>query len=122
MLKHVKQIILICIGILIFVAYIKYNNGIPCFFYELTGYYCPGCGITRALLSLLHLDFYQAFRFNILVITLLPFFIIYSIYKYIFKGKKRIPNLVWSILLIFTLCFAVLRNIPAFDFLAPTII
>lgn len=26
----------------------------PCFFYSLTGLYCPGCGGTRAVLELLH--------------------------------------------------------------------
>lgn len=26
----------------------------PCAFYTLTGYYCPGCGGTRAVISLLH--------------------------------------------------------------------
>ncbi len=25
----------------------------PCFFHEITGYYCPGCGGTRAILALL---------------------------------------------------------------------
>ena len=40
------------------------NIGIPCLFYRLTGLKCPGCGNTRAALSLLRLDFSAAFFYN----------------------------------------------------------
>lgn len=119
MLNNKKNIILV-IGILIFVILFQDNIGIPCFFHELTGLYCPGCGITRAFLSLIKLDLYQAFRYNMLVIILLPFFAMYTIYKLIMKGNKKIPNFIWYFLLIITILFGILRNISAFSFLAPT--
>lgn len=37
---------------------------ITCFFKWIFGICCPGCGITRAYISLLRLDFAAAFRFN----------------------------------------------------------
>ena len=58
----------------------KYNIRIPCLFHELTGYLCPGCGITRCFISILHGDFVKAFNYNKLVFCLLPFAIPYYIY------------------------------------------
>ena len=102
--------------------FLKYDIGIPCIFFELTGFYCPGCGATRAIASLIRLNPYQALRYNPLTIILLLPSIIYLIYKYIFNGKKRVPNWIWCILLIITILFGILRNIPVFYYLAPTVI
>ena len=44
-----------------------------CTFYKTTGLYCPGCGATRSLYSLLHADLAQAFAYNPLFILALPF-------------------------------------------------
>ena len=61
--NYKKYIAILLIGILCIVFYLKYNIGIPCIFHELTGFYCPGCGLTRAIASIVKLDFYQAFRY-----------------------------------------------------------
>lgn len=37
---------------------------IPCIVYQLTGLQCPGCGISRMLLAILHGDFRAAFFFS----------------------------------------------------------
>lgn len=116
--------------ILLFILYLyminEYNFYIPCMFKKITGFYCPGCGITRCLLTLLKLDFYRAFRYNILVFILLPFlifYVLYNIYLYITNKEdkiiKKIPQKVWYILLIITIIFGVLRNTEMFSFLAP---
>ena len=115
-------IILIVISILLF-------NGIyiPCIFHEITGLYCPGCGITRLFLSLLTFDFYQAYRYNQLVFILLPFTLILII-DYLFKtltNKKnilyyKINNKVWYLLIVLTILFGIIRNIPNFDYFIPT--
>ncbi|MDO5417521.1 MAG: DUF2752 domain-containing protein [Lachnospiraceae bacterium] len=39
-----------------------------CFFYRMTGYYCPGCGGTRAMVALLHLHILQSFRCHPIVV------------------------------------------------------
>ena len=46
--------------------------GIPCPFHALTGLNCPGCGVSRMLLSLLRLDFAAAFRYNAVLFCMLP--------------------------------------------------
>lgn len=111
-----NKILLLIIGILIII----FKIGIPCIFFELTNLYCPGCGITRAIKSILSLDLYRAFRYNMLVTILFPFFILYLIYTYIFNQKNKIPNFIWYFILIITIAFGILRNIPQFSFMAPT--
>lgn len=103
--------------------------GIPCMFHRLTGFYCSGCGSSRALRSALHLDFYQALRYNAVFTLALPFFAVYfgslSI-SYIRFGKDRISGKIsMKIIYIFVavaVIYGILRNIPAFDFLAPTVL
>lgn len=41
-------------------------------FHALTGYYCVGCGMTRALHALVHGDLVRAFGMNPLAMLLLP--------------------------------------------------
>jgi len=48
------------------------QSPILCLHRQLFGFDCPGCGMTRALHSLLHLRFSTAFQFNFAVFTLLP--------------------------------------------------
>ena len=131
MKKRIFNIVLILIiCLVIFLGYFYLNNkygfSINCAFYELTGYYCPGCGITRCLFAILRLKIYDAFMYNQLVFILLPFlgcFIGYRIYLYIFdKDDKiicKIPNYLWIMLLIVIIGFGILRNISYFDFLRP---
>nr|WP_125666649.1 DUF2752 domain-containing protein [Paenibacillus baekrokdamisoli] len=94
------------------------NIGVPCAFHELTGFFCPGCGITRVVISLLSLDFVQAFRYNPLVFILLPLYAMYFVTKK--KQMRLISSGIMAIMLILTLSFGLLRNIPNFDWLAPT--
>ena len=37
---------------------------LPCVFRQATGLDCPGCGMTRAMYFLFHLDFARAFRYH----------------------------------------------------------
>lgn len=120
-------IIFILIILITYLIYYSFTgNGIPCMFKKLTGLYCPGCGITRMFLSLLRFDIYQAFRYNPLVFILLAtylFYIIIDLVKYSKTNKHlKISNKIYWTLLILVFCFAILRNIPLFSFLAPTVV
>ena len=106
-----------------------YGIGFICVSRELTGLYCSGCGMTRAVLSLLKLDFYQAFRYNAFSVILIPilFFYFYGVvYAYCFNEKnfiaQKIPMMFWVVIIVLMLIYGVLRNIPYFAFLAPTYI
>ncbi len=47
--------------------------GIPCIVRRVTGFSCPGCGNSRALIALLHLDFLGAVKYNLLIFPELLF-------------------------------------------------
>lgn len=114
-----KYIVFITLGILYTFLLLKYNIGIPCVFHKVTGLYCPGCGGNRAVISLLKLDFYHAFRYNMIITILIPVLCIYYFLKYILKKDLKLPNSFWYILLVIIIIFVILRNIPIFYFLAP---
>lgn len=115
-----KKIFYIFISIIGLIAYYFLNKmiglSIPCMFHELTDLYCPGCGITRMFFSLLKLDFYQAFRYNPLVFCYLILYIIYKVFNI------KLTNRFSYVLLTIAILFGILRNIPAFSFLKPTML
>ena len=58
-----------------------------CLIKNIFGVECYGCGITRAIISGVQLDFYKAIEYNKMVIVVLPLFI----YEW-FKNLKLIFN------------------------------
>ena len=119
-LIHVVKIYILLL--VIFVAYYFINKYtglyIPCMFRLITGYKCPGCGITSCLFELVHLNFKEAFYYNPLVFIYLPFIVAYFLYLsylYIYDKKDKIlvkiPNYVMVIILVITIIYGVVRNI-----------
>ncbi len=98
---------------------------IPCVFHYVTGFYCPGCGVTRMCISIIKLDFYKAFRSNPLLFVLLPVLaaiMLKQSYDNVRYGKlrhKKFMTVIGIILIIILLIFGILRNIPAFYYLKP---
>ena len=116
-------IVLIVIFLIYTVLIISFDIGIPCVFYEITGLYCPGCGITRLCLSLFEGDIYQAFRYNPIIFIDVPIlFILFVLNIFLKKNKniKKITDVIIIFLATITIIFGVIRNIPIFSFLAPT--
>lgn len=133
-MKKNKRTLLLVISIVLLIGiyyYLNYKFGfsIPCLFHKVTNLYCPGCGITRMIFSLLKLELYQAFRYNQLLFISLPFSLVLigDFFVKCFFDKdnylyKKINNKIWSFLLIIVLVFGILRNIPGFEFLRPIVI
>ena len=118
-----KKSVRIIIGLSIFaillvgMVYLYYNKPqekvwLICLVREVTGYYCPGCGAGRACYSLLHGQLYQAFRYNPLLIILLPWLGLYiaaCLVQWMLTGEENIsrripvwiPYVVLAILLIY---------------------
>lgn len=124
-----KKITITIIFLILLISYLylgnKLNIYINCPIKEITGLYCPGCGITRMLQAILQLNFYQAFRYNPLLFISLPFFIFFTIEGIITKKDplyNKIPNKILITIIIIFIIYSILRNLPLFDFLAPTIV
>jgi len=72
-------VVLCVISLLAYAAHALYQSGprrVPwlpeCMFHRVTGWYCAGCGMTRASYAMMHLRFGEALRYNPLGVVLLP--------------------------------------------------
>ena len=128
--KKRKRIILVIGIILCIIAFLlmqKFHLFLPCVFHEVTDLYCPGCGMTRAFLAILQLDFYQAIRYNLFspIVFVAGIFLGGNVLYKWYEGKKstilqKIPSLVWYSCLLILVSYGILRNIEYFSWLAPT--
>jgi len=87
-----------------------------CPIYLTTHWLCPGCGITRALHALLHLDLRTALHYYALFTLLAPFlclwlgFICYRTIRYDQFPALAIPRSVTGCLIASVVLFTVARN------------
>jgi hypothetical protein len=87
-----------------------------CPVYLTTHWLCPGCGSTRALHALLHLDLRTALHYNALFTLLAPFFclwlgfICYRTMRYDQFPTLAIPRSVAACLIASVVLFTVARN------------
>jgi hypothetical protein len=114
-------------AILLLYFFVEPKNGIlpKCFFHELTGLYCPGCGVQRSFHALLNGHILTAIDYNLLFILFLPL-IIYFILAFALSKKHPSSSFIYKPVFSFTVVivvvsFWVLRNIPVipFSWLAP---
>ena len=64
-------------------------------FHQITGLYCPGCGVSRMCLALFRLDFVSAFRANAAIFLLLPAGLAIAIQtavRYVKTGNGRLTR------------------------------
>ncbi len=97
-----------------------------CVFYELTGLWCPGCGSGRAVSALLHGQLRRAWSENMLLFVLgIPSgaIFLHEYCRLVFPRLRlrpvSLPQGVQLACVILVFGFWILRNIPAFSFLAP---
>lgn len=89
--------------------------GIPCLFRTITGWLCPGCGITHMLIALIQLDFHTAYLENPFLLLTFPFILYQIIYQRYLQITKR-TNPYWNQLLLWLyvialILFGILRNL-----------
>lgn len=91
--KTKKEIFLLLLGFLL-IAVLYFFFGCP--FYYFTGIPCPGCGTSRALMSLARLDFTAAFYFHPMVFFL-PLLAIALFWRKGFLAKPIVRNVIIGI-------------------------
>ena len=90
--------------------------GIPCVFYEITGWKCVGCGISRMFVSLAQLDFVSAFRWNPFLFITGPFLLAYLAWgevRYVLRGSRKMEKaelFLWAELFL-AVAYGILRNV-----------
>ena len=80
----------------------------------LTGFPCPGCGITRAAISMLLLHPVQAFRYNPSICLWIPFVIVIAWKRYFQIGRIRGLNWILSLVAIGTILIYIWRLLHEF--------
>lgn len=70
-----------------------YGLGLPCLFHSLTGLYCPGCGGTRAVRSLLRGDLRMSFQYHPLVLYAVFVLIVELVLRMASKGKNNLRDI-----------------------------
>ena len=107
------------LAIVLFPLYLKYCHMLPvssCIMLEVLHIYCPACGVTRAIYSLLHFDILNSIKYNPIVVIGAILFIIYQIavIKHLIKGKERecfLKPWMAYVFLAFWMIYAIVRNV-----------
>ena len=98
--------------IVLIIGILSYLKIYICPFYYITGIPCPMCGMTRALFSLLELDFKSAFHYHALwplVITVIPAYSFLVIKK--IKINKKLETTVSITLALIFISYFIFRHI-----------
>lgn len=98
--KKITEYATIALVVLAAIAFL-YISGIGCPIRYMTGIPCPGCGMTRAVVSLLQLQFNEAFRYHPMIYVL-PILVIFYILA---RCKGKSGN---AVLWIGGICFVVI--------------
>ncbi|MFZ4583919.1 MAG: DUF2752 domain-containing protein [Acidimicrobiia bacterium] len=95
-----------------------------CPVYAATGWYCPGCGMTRALHHLVHGNIVTAARYNLLLLAAIPV-IAYCLFVWFSDtyGRGRLPlirwsNRTWYSIATVVIVWVVARNTPLLNWFA----
>ncbi|MCX7640249.1 MAG: DUF2752 domain-containing protein [Pyrinomonadaceae bacterium] len=100
-----------------------------CLLYQLTGFACPSCGLTRGFHALFHGDFFSAINYNALIPLYLAIFIVVyvNLLLSVFTGRgfswifSKRTYAFFIFFLLVNLIFGILRNLPfpPFSYLYP---
>jgi hypothetical protein len=74
---------------LLLYTFFKINIGIPCLFTFLFNIHCWGCGMSHAILEIMHLNIAGAYRENALIFIVLPAGIYYITMDFLAFLKKE---------------------------------
>jgi len=94
--KNLKAKLIVTLAVIVYMV-VCYTFGIPCIILSITGIPCLGCGMTRAIVSILKFDFKAAFSFHSMVWSLPLLYLMFLTDGKLFK--KRYLNITCCIIL-----------------------
>lgn len=116
--QRIKPItVFILLGTLYYIWLKITGIGIPCIFRKVTGFLCPGCGITRMAEKVVQLDFKAAFYCNKAAFCTLPFLgIVYVAESVHFIKTGKTEYTMFSKVTVIVICvililYGIVRNI-----------
>ncbi len=120
MFRAPKWILVIPLGVLLLISsWLIFQAAGACPVRKTTGFFCPGCGGTRAALAISRGDVGEALSQNFFLTTVLIITIILGLFgRSLLRSPVWLPRTLFGILA-FCLLFTLLRNFEAFSWLAP---
>lgn len=117
-IKVIKSIFIVLITGILYGLFVMHTGiGVPCIINLITGYKCPGCGISRMCMALMRLDVNSAYNYNKVLFLLLPILLAvfsYQLYRYIRYNNTKLTKVQSAILYIavaLLLVWGVVRNL-----------
>ncbi|MBR3622289.1 MAG: DUF2752 domain-containing protein [Selenomonadaceae bacterium] len=109
---YIKFILIGCL----YLMWVKITGiSIECPFHAITGYYCPGCGVTTLFLCLSVFDFYGAFHANPVLFVLSPVIFWLIVKDKIYRLNKQQHNKTYNKIALTTIiilvAYGIIRNI-----------
>ena len=105
------------IAILLIAVYLGLNRivfPVSCIWVAITGFPCPGCGLTRAGIALLRGEFKEAFQIDPFIYVIAALLVLFCVYRYILKRSQKVFVKYVLVVVIAMLCFYVYRMIFVF--------
>ncbi len=105
------------ISILLIVVYFLLNRilfPVSCAWVAITGFPCPGCGLTRAGMEFLKGNFKEAFQIHPFIYVIIVLGIQFCIYRYILKRSQKVFVKYSIVVVSAMLCFYIYRMLFLF--------
>lgn len=114
--KPIKTLIILVLMGLFYLVFVRITGiCFHCPFQKMTGWLCPGCGITTMFYRISKFNFHGAYNSNPYIFVTLPilvFFILYDIYlKVNLKKTPKWLNVLMSLYAVGLIAFMLFRNI-----------